>query len=207
MARSELFVRKQPGGVFAISDITQHPGSVFFVCSVTGSDTTGYGLNPDSPVATLDYAISNLCTASKGDVIYVLPGHVESFTATDGFDVDLAGVKIVGLGWGANRPTFTFAHADAQVNIGAASVWLENLRFIAGITGVIAGVQVEGKTDFVCRNCEWDYSGTTGHDFIISLELEAGSHRAIIEDNIFRSEPATAGPADCCWTVNFNYIT
>ena len=193
--RTALFMQKQPGGVFDIQDLEKHPNDVWFVNSTGGVDGAGYGRNPDSPFATLDYAIGN-CTASKGDVIYVMPGHAETIAATDGFDVDLAGVKIIGLGWGSNRPTFTFSATASQVNIGAASVWLENLRFIAGVSAVVSGVQVEGKTDFVCKNCEWDYGGTTGWDFVISLELEAGSHRAIIEDNIFRTEPATAGPND-----------
>jgi len=105
MSRTGLYVRKQPGGVFDITDIQNHPGNVFFVHSGTGTDGAGYGQNPDAPTATLDYAIG-LCTASKGDVIYVLPGHAESFAATEGFDADMAGIKIIGLGWGNNRPTF-----------------------------------------------------------------------------------------------------
>jgi len=193
MARTGLFVRKQAGGVFDVTALEKHPGNVWFVNSTGGVDGAGYGQNPDAPTATLDYAIG---LSGTGDVIYVMPGHAETIAGTNGFDADVAGIKIVGLGWGASRPTFTFSATASQVNIGAASVWLENLRFIAGVSAVVSGVQVEGVTDFVCKNCEFDYGGTTGWDFVISLELEAGSHRAIIEDNIFRTEPATAGPND-----------
>ena len=49
----------------------------------------------------------------------------------------MAGVKIIGLGWGDSRPTFTFGHANASVTVGAAGVWLENLRINAGITAVL----------------------------------------------------------------------
>lgn len=194
--RTALFSRKQPGGVFTVSDLVNHPGNIWFVDSgaTGGGDTTGHGRDPDSPFLTLDYAIGR-CTASNGDVIYVMPGHAETYIATNGWDADMAGIAIIGLGWGANRPTFTFNHANAQVNIGAANVRVENLRFVADITGVVAAVQVEGVTDVVFRNCEWYWGGTTGDDMLINLELEAGAHRAIIENCRFLQEPAVAGCA------------
>jgi hypothetical protein len=194
--RTALFSRKQPGGVYTISDLVAHPGDIWFVDSgASGSgDTVGHGRDPDSPFLTLDYAIGQ-CTANQGDVIYVLPGHAETFIATNGFDADVAGIAIIGLGWGADRPTFTFNHAAAQVNVGAASVRIENLRFVTSITAVVAAVQVEGVADSVFKNCEWYWGGTTGDDFIISLELEAGAHRTLVEGCRFLAEPAVAGAA------------
>lgn len=192
-AKTELFGKWYQGSV-VITDQAMSTGARFFVHSGTGVDGAGYGSNPDKPFATLDYAVGQ-CTANKGDIIYVMPGHAETFTATNGFDADVAGISIFGLGWGAQRPTFTFNHANAQVNIGAASVRIANLRFVTTITGVVAGVQVEGVTDFECRDCEWYWGGTTGQDFVLSLELEAGSHRAIIERCRFLAEPAVAGAA------------
>ena len=191
MAKTELFVNKTPGGVWTIENEGYTTGKRFWVDSTTGSDSYS-GLTPSKPMATLDAAI-NLCTADKGDIIYVMPGHAETITATDGFDADVAGIKIIGLGWGETRPTFTFTATGSQVNVGAASVWIENLRFIAGVSAVVAGVQVEGKTDVVFKNCEWDYSGTTGHDFVLALEFEENADRSIVENCVFRSEPATAG--------------
>lgn len=192
MSRTPLFVRQQPGGMFSVVQESMSTGAIFFVHSGTGTNSAGGGGNPDAPLATLDYAIG-LCTASKGDIIYVMPGHVETIAATDGFDVDVAGVKIIGLGWGASRPTFNFTATASQVNIGAASVHLENLRFVAGVSAVVAALQVESKTDFVCRNCEFYWGGTTAWDLVIALELEAGSHRALIDNCRFLAEPAVAG--------------
>lgn len=192
--RTALFAGKQAGGAITIQDLLDHPGNVFFVGSaVTGaSDAAGYGINPDKPFATLDYAIGQ-CTATHGDVIYCLPGHTETFEATNGFDADVAGVRIIGLGWGDQRPTFAFNDTDAQVNIGANGVWVENLRFVPTVSAVVAGVQVEGKTDVVFKDCQWDWYGTTGDDFVLALELESGSHRAKIINCEFLAETAVAG--------------
>ncbi len=190
-AKTELF-SSWAGGALVIADESLSTGGRLWVCSVTGKDSKGYGRTPEKPAASLDYAIG-LCTPNAGDIIYVMPGHSETIVATNGFDVDVAGVKIVGLGWGGRRPTFLLDDTDAQVNIGATSVWIENLRFVAGISAVVAAVQVEGVTDARFRNCEWYWGGTTGDDMILGLELEAGSHRAIIENCRFLAESGVAG--------------
>jgi hypothetical protein len=192
-AKTELFGQWM-NGALVIADQGWSTGRRIWVHSGTGEDAAGYGGSPDKPVATVDYAIG-LCTDNENDVIYVMPGHAETFIATDGFDANIAGIAIIGLGWGASRPTFTFDHANAQVNIGANSVRIENVRFVADITGVVAAVQVEGKTDVVFRDCEWYWGGTTTWDMILNLELEAGSHRALIERCRFLQEPAVAGCA------------
>lgn len=192
--KTPLFARKQSGGMFAVVNETLTTGEIFFVHSGTGVNAAGGGRNPDAPLATLDYAIG-LCTANKGDMIYLMPGHAETIAATDGFDADVAGIRIVGLGWGALRPTFTFTATASQVNIGANNVTIENVRFVAGISAVVSAVQVEGKTDATFRNCEWYWGDTTGYDFVISLELEAGSHRCTVEGCAFLAEPAVAGAA------------
>lgn len=192
--RTSIFSTYQPGGLFSLVDLARHPGSVFFVHSGTGTNGTGYGLNPDAPFATLDYAIGN-CTADKGDVIYIMPGHAETIAATDGFDVDVAGVTIVGLGSGSVRPTFTLTQTASQVNVGANAVTIENVRIVAGVSAVVAALQVEGKTDCTLRGCEFYWGGTTGYDLILSVELEAGSDRATIENCRFLAEPAVAGAA------------
>lgn len=61
--------------------------------------------------ATVDEAI-NATTASRGDVIYVAPNHTETFTAAAGFALDVAGVSVIGLGAGNNRPVFTISSTD-----------------------------------------------------------------------------------------------
>src|SRR3990167_4558361 len=171
-------------------------GEIFFVRSGTGTNGAGYGRNPDSPCASVDYVVANLCTASKGDTIYVMPGHAETFTAADGFDLGVAGVRVVGIGWGALRPTFTFGDTDATVAVGAANCRIENVRFVAGVSAVVVGLSVEaGGTDLVVKNCEWYWGGTTGWDFVDSIILAAAANRAVIEECRFLAEPAVAGAA------------
>ena len=112
MARTELFSRKQAGGVFTIAGVDKHPGNVYFVHSGTGTNGVGYGQNPDSPFASIAYAFSGDVPVS-GDVVYVLPGHTETVSAAGGITQDIAGVTVVGLGEGSARPQITFGTANS----------------------------------------------------------------------------------------------
>lgn len=171
-------------------------GTVFYVDSATGSDVTNDGRSSSRPRATLDSAIG-LCTANKGDVIVVMPGHTETIAAANGFDADVAGITIVGLGQGASRPTFNFTATASDVAVGAASVKFLNLRFVAGISAVVRGVSVEAAgTDFHMEGCEFYWGGTTGWDFVTSVLVAAGAHRATFINNRFLAEPAVAGASE-----------
>lgn len=109
-------------------------GNVFFVSSVgsNGND----GRSPESPFATIDYAIGK-CTASQGDLILVLPGHAETISAAGGITADVAGISIIGLGNGSNRPTISFGATAATFTISAANVTVANLRVTPTVDEVV----------------------------------------------------------------------
>lgn len=177
MARTELFSRYTPGGVFTIFDMARHAESIFFVHS-SGTDAAGYGESPDSPVATIDYAIG-LCTANKGDVIYVLPGHTETVATPGGITCDIAGVKIIGLGFGANRPTITLdTGTDTTIIMSAANVTWENFIFNNTQDALVVGFPV---TAAYCgfKNCEFQDAGTDNTLHWITLSAAADDFELI----------------------------
>ena len=182
MARTALFARNQPGGVVTIDDIEEHPGSVFFVGSaVTGAtDAAGYGDNPEKPFATLDYAIGQ-CTANKGDVIYVLPGHTETTTA---IAADVAGIRIIGLGRGGNKPTLTATTASTDlINVTAANVEIDGLRLVGAASGCTALLDLSAAaTDFRAgARMEFHQAATP-----LSCVTIAGAERFVFEGCTFR---------------------
>jgi hypothetical protein len=127
-------------------------GSVFFVDSTTGAAGNG-GLSPDNAVSTLDIAIGK-CTANKGDIIIVMPGHAETVTATS-VAADVAGVRIVGLGTGTLRPTFTYGAAAATITVSAANVSFSNLRFVANFLNVTTAFTVTTAKGFEVTDSEF----------------------------------------------------
>lgn len=99
---------------------------------------------------TVDEAIS-ACTASRGDVIYVAPGHTETVTATS-IALDVAGVTIIGLGKGLLRPTFTYGAAAATITVSAANCSWENCHFIGNFDNVAAAFTIGAAKDFQLVN-------------------------------------------------------
>jgi len=156
--KSPMFSRHQPGGMFAVVDNTQTTGDIWFVDSgsATGADAAGYGENPDAPFLTIDYAIGN-CTASNGDWIMVMPGHAESVSSAAYIDADKAGVRIMGLGTGRNKPVLGWTAAVGEIKVNAADVSFENLVFNMTRTGgVFGGVTLyTAATDTIFKDCDF----------------------------------------------------
>lgn len=127
-------------------------GKVFYVDSNNGSSGNS-GEEPDAPLATLAAAIT-ASRASKGDVIVLAPGHAETVTATN-ITLSKAGVTIVGLGNGLNRPTFTFGAAAATITVSAANNEVYNCRFIANFADVAAAFTIGAAKGFVVADSEF----------------------------------------------------
>jgi hypothetical protein len=186
--RTALFNRTQPGGVYTVADMLDHPGNIFFVDSgetTNGADSAGYGRSPDAPFLTLDYAVG-LCTASNGDVIYCMPGHAENLTADSDVDVDVAGIRIVGLGYGATRPTFTATAIAGDFKLAAASAWIENLLFLSGVDATTGLLEISAA-DCVVKNCEFRDSVDQATDMLITVD---GADRLLIDECKFNMAAA-----------------
>ena len=117
-------------------------GDVYYVDSGSGSDSAS-GKSPERALATLDAAIGK-CTANQGDKIYPLPGHAETVATAGAIAADVAGISIIGLGEGADRPTFTFSAVDATMIVSGASTVLKNIIVKPSIDSVVSPIVVSG---------------------------------------------------------------
>jgi len=106
----------------------------------SGGLSTNAGISPEFPLTTLDAAIGK-CRANRGDIIYIMAGHAESLAAAQ-ITADIIGINIIGLGNGANRPTFTGTNIAASLDVTAANVTIENLRFYSDIDALTAWIDV-----------------------------------------------------------------
>jgi hypothetical protein len=157
--RAELFNRMTQRGVYDVTSIGDHPGAIFFVSSehVYASDAAGFGKSPDSPVATIDYAVS-LCTASAGDVIYVMPQHSETVDGAAALDLDVAGIHLIGIGEGTIMPILEMTADAATVAINAANVTVENFHIVSNTADVTFVFDVNFD-DFTLRHCRFTQAG------------------------------------------------
>ena len=171
-------------------------GDIFFVHNGTGS--AGYeGTDPAHPLNSIDNAI-NKCTASKGDIIYVMPGHAETISGAGGITCDVAGVSIIGLGSGNLRPTLTWSATASSILITAANVKLKNLITTISEDEVVsmfacsaAGCTIDG-VDFK----EYGAKGATGQAIQFLLTTAAADDLTMMN---CRHMQMTAATADQVW--------
>jgi hypothetical protein len=112
-------------------------GNVYFVDSGSGvANDENRGLHPTkNPCATLEGAYDK-CTASNGDFVVLMPGHAETITAT--IAMDTAGVSIIGIGNGDNRPTITVNAGVNGLTVTAANQLMHNIKLVPGTSSTIA---------------------------------------------------------------------
>ena len=154
-------VARTTGRIFWVGNAT-----TFVPGGVAGADVAGaHGHSPKQPFATTDYAVGQ-CTAGRGDLIVVLPGHVEAVAAAAGLDLDVAGITIIFLGDGATRGTIRFGTAvGADMDVDAANITLgvkgQDLgpRFLANIDALTGPIDVNSAR-FRMYGAKW-YDGTT----------------------------------------------
>lgn len=184
----------------ALRFVTDHPsaGSHFFVHSGTGGTSSGHGYTPDAPLTTLDAAVA-LCTANKGDVIHLLPGHNEGLGDAQ-ITLDIAGIKVIGHGEGSLVPRIDFDHANASIDITANGVVLENIRLLPSVTAVLIAIDIAADvTDCVLRKIETlpGEDGAGVDEFAQTIVLKDGNDRTLIEDCTFTQHASAAGVIDC----------
>lgn len=196
-------------------------GNVFFVHSGTGANTYA-GTTPARPFATIDTAIG-YCTANKGDLILVMPGHSESISGVGAIAADVAGISIVGLGWGSLRPLITLHTTATTIAVSAANVTFRNLRIATDVDAVVkvfnitaAGCTLDSvdfvetaacaclqfvlttaaADDLTIQNCSWVQTQTAA-TALMQWILLVGTDRAKIRNNFANlSGFATANPAN-----------
>lgn len=170
-----------------------HPGEVFWVNNsgvlpkkgVTGSD--GNDGSYHRPLASIDAAVGK-CTASRGDVIMVMPGHVETVTAAAGLALDVAGIALVGLGHGSLRPQINFTTAvGADMDVDAANITMVNFLFTGGIDALTGPIDINAA-DFAMIDCETRDVTGQATDFIVT---DANADRLYIEGWVHRGSSSS----------------
>lgn len=163
-----------------------HPGRVFWVYNGTtglmagqrgGSD--GNRGTFDSPFSTVGGALAQ-CAANRGDIIILKPGHAETIiNATAASTLwSIAGVAIIGLGMGTNRPTFTFTTANtATITASAANITVSNCVFTGNFLSIATAITLTTAKWFTAQNCLFqDFDGT--HNFLNCITSTGAANTA-----------------------------
>lgn len=165
-------------------------GDYYFVSSTTGAGGNN-GKSPSRAFATIAQA-SAAATASNGDVVVILPGHVETVSAAAYATLSKAGVTYIGLGTGRNRPTLTWSATASQIIVSGANSSFENIVFnFAGIDAVVAAISVT-SADVSFVNCEF-VTNTATIGCVLGIVTAATATRLRVENCRFLGTAANTG--------------
>lgn len=159
------------------------PGArVVYLRSTATSNNDPPELVDVPPCTTLAQALLQ-CRAGYGDIILALPGHTENVTTTPTW---VAGVKLIGVGHGSNRPTFRWTATTSQWAIAAADVCISGLRLrLEGANGVVKAIVVTAA-DFLLENCDVEMASGATAKATIGIEMGTGAARFRIAGCRFR---------------------
>jgi hypothetical protein len=171
--RGMPLVQTQTGKVFWVLK----SGAANQVGQKDGSD--GNRGTYDAPFATIAGALG-MCTAGRGDTIFVKAGHTEAIADATTLALNVKGVAIIGLGTGSSRPTLTFGTATtANIPITAADMAIQNILFVcnfAAVVSVFTATSTNTPTDFSVERCEFrDTSSVKNFISIVTGNATANS--------------------------------
>lgn len=168
-----------------------NPGRTFLVRG-NGTTVTGYDYDPPGLQDRLNASVVNALaqtSSGRGDTIVVLPGHTENVATAAAWTLK-AGVKILCLGSGQNRPTFTFTTAASQIVVSVANVTIDG--------GIWKAAGPAGTTALTVAA---PFSVTAAGFTFQNAEMEVGIDADQLCTNVFL---LAAGAKDC--TVQNCYI-
>jgi len=175
-----------------------NPGETFWVNSTTILPTGGKSPSGNSPgtflepVATIAQAL-DLCKASRGDVIAVMPGYTETVATAGGLAFDVAGVAVIGLGQGTLKPTISSSATGSTITVTAANVSITNFRFVSTVANMAVGLDVTG-THFAIDSSEFMCSAAaTG--VITAISATAAATGLSVTNCRINNESSVAGVA------------
>jgi hypothetical protein len=185
-----------------------HPGEVFWVnnSSVLAKGGVGGSNGNDGsykkPFSTIDYAIGR-CTAGRGDIIMVMPGHAETITAAGGITIDVNGICIMGLGTGNLAPTLTYTTANtASVSWTADQCTMKNIRFVGNFLSIATAILNSGGRDWTVEDCHFsDTSAILGFLAAVTTTVSTNSDNGWFCNNT-RSSDATTTPGTALKVAN-----
>ena len=143
--------------------------------------------------STIDAAI-NECTASAGDRIYVMPGHTETISDATSINLDVAGITIIGLGEGNNRPTITFDTATtATIPVSAANIKVKNIIFTANYADIVSVFTLTTANNFKLDKCYIKATaGNMNFKYVVDTDATTSNADGLTVKNNKWIEPDTA---------------
>lgn len=184
-----------PGGITSPS-IGGRPvaGRIWYVGNRSGLPSSN-GKDPEHPFSSVNAALAKNI-AKRGDVIRVLPGHIDSLSAADALSALVENVTIEGMGEGNQRGIIRWTADAATLLMDQPGTVIRNLRLQlagdpAGTTAITTAAAITvSAAGCVIRDCDWDVGVDADQIITVGLVTTAGGKGLVMEDNLIHGAKA-----------------
>jgi len=162
--------------------LNSYPGRVFWLDSQTGDD--GGPGTFQKPWATLANHVTKASTgnynnapyAGRGDLVMVKAGHAETISSATALNMSVAGIQVVGAGFGETRPKFTLdTGTTSTITVSAANVSFTNCQFVGNYAAIAALFTLTTAKGFTLNNCTVRDTDST-HGFVDVVKTSTSSN-------------------------------
>lgn len=162
-------------------------GVIYFVVGVTAAAPTVFQVAATRGGSAIDLsgagtAVKVSAVTSVGDVVYVLPGHIEQVSTATAFNINVSGLSIVGLGSDEARPTIILdTLVGSTITISAPEVMMTNLNIDGTGFDTITSIFTVSAPGFNLLGCKVTGANAT-NQAALALTTNAVAHRMRIEN-------------------------
>lgn len=160
-----------------------------------GLDLLPSGLAAPSPggfFTSINAAMAS-CRTNRGDIIFCLPGHTETVSASTFLSSVKAGVRVIGRGNTTDRPKITWNNAAGNMALSAANVTFDNFQFeLAGDPASVTALTVTSAITITgngCRVTNCHFQVGVDNDQIIGLGITVNATKVEIANCFFIGDP------------------
>lgn len=197
------YYQAMPGIITPYGTLLKPGGRVAAYVRSTGAQTgEDHFASSGMLVATIDAGLAR-CRASQNDIVYVLPGHTETFSATGAIWANLvAGAQIIGVGQpgATNNPNITLSHAGASIALNAANVTVSGLNINSATATLTAAMVITAAGVNVLGNY-FQFTGALGANSLIAVT--SAPNCVIAGNNIVVDSTATMIAITGATSTNF----
>lgn len=139
-------------------------------------------IDENAPIFTTLNAALAQCRSGMGDIVVLLPGHIETIATANQMTNLVAGTQIIGCGYGSIRPTLNWTAAAASFLINVANVTISNctLNMAATASTVVAAPITVSAAGFQLLGCRVQFCTATTALSTIGITTTTGGTDMVI---------------------------
>jgi hypothetical protein len=197
------YYQSMPGIVTPYGTLLKPGGRIAaYVRSTGAQDGEDHFAASGMLVSTINAGLQR-CRSGQNDIVYVLPGHTETYSSSGAVWANLvAGAQIIGVGvpGATNNPNITLSHTGASIALNVANVTVAGLNINSATAAVTGAIVVTGAGCTLANNFI-AFTGALGANS--PIQVTGAANFVMVGNNLVVDSTATMVAVTGAASTNF----